>query len=174
MVTGQPGTITAALSGVTGLHPARRAGAEQGIAPGGARGVSSVQGKPQGSRGSLADPPVPQRTDPEATVRDIPLHRGMERAKSREGDRGDAGCCNASEWRASEGDAPGPRQGGVTTPVPGRRSSSDPASRCLSPYVLRAWGAETSRQGIASGSAACLRTDAGAPQTGARSGLGSA
>jgi len=83
---------------------------------------------------------------------------GLRCVKPCEGDRGDAGRRSAAGWSASEGGAPGPRQGGVTTPAPGRRSSSDAASRCLSPYVLRAWGAETSWQGIASGAtASCHR-----------------
>jgi len=90
--------------------------------------------------------------------RRLPFTGGLRCVKPREGDRGDAGRRDAAGWSASEGGAPGPRQGGVTTPAPGRRSSSDPASRCLSPYVLRAWGAETSWQGIASGAtASCQR-----------------
>jgi hypothetical protein len=79
-------------------------------------------GKPHGSFGSLADPTVPDRTDPEAPSRSVPLHGGPRRAEAREGDCGDAGCRDGTGWSAPKGDAPGPRYGRRPMSAPGDMS----------------------------------------------------
>jgi hypothetical protein len=117
--TGRPGRAARALTGLRASGSVRRAGAVRKNAPGGARARLVGAGKPHGSRGSLADPPVPIRTDPETPARSVLPHGGLRRAEACEGDRSDAGRCGGAGSSASEGNAPGPRSGRRPTSGPG-------------------------------------------------------
>jgi hypothetical protein len=104
-------------------------------APGGARGVSSVQENPTGAadlsqiRWSRTVQTLGRRPE---TTHFTGGRRGRKRA------RGIVATPVAAAVREDvlrRGTPRGRGMGGVTTPRPGRRASSDPASRCLSPCV---------------------------------------
>jgi len=129
-------------------------------------------GKPHGSRGSPADPPVPNRTDPETSARSVPPHGGPWTAETCGGDRGDAGRRGGSGWSAPKGNAPGPRHG--------RRPTSAPGHMCLersgvSVFLTSCSSELEERKPCGNGSRSGAPTATWkAPRLGGRSGLGSA
>jgi hypothetical protein len=97
-------------------------------------------GKPHGSRGSPADPPVPDRTDPETPPRCLLPRGGGGREKRARAIAATpvAAAVQDGELRRGtprgQGQDVGRRLDQVT------RALSDPASRCFSPPVPQSWG----------------------------------
>jgi hypothetical protein len=112
-------------------------------------------GKPHGSRGSQADPPVPDRTDPETPAGSV-SPRGTRRRKKRV--RGIMATPVAAAVRDGVLRRGTPRGLGMDV---GRRlrqvtrALSDPASRCFSPPVPQSWR---------SGNPAAMDRDAAPPR----------
>jgi hypothetical protein len=129
-------------------------------------------GKPHGSRGSPADPPVPDRTDPETPARSVLPRGGRGRRKACEGDHGDAGRRDGPGMECFGGERPGAKV--MTSADVGTRSLGPRAIRRLGVshlLFLRAGGAETPRQRIAKRRS---HRKVDASRLGGRSGLGSA
>ena len=122
-------------------------------APGGARGVSTVQENPKGA----ADLSQIRRFRLGQTLGrrpDAAHFNGSRRGRKRA--RGIEATPVAAAGRDEElrrGTPRGRGTCGVTTHAPGRWASSDPASRCFSPYVSERRERRPLRQTIASGAA---------------------